>query len=170
MTTRVREDPALAAAAPPLESGMDHAATASLLSTLWDDSVLPALSDFIAVESQSPLFDPEWETNGLLDKSVAILVEWVRAQKVEGLTVEVRPPPLTPHPTPPLDSRCWPALSRLRRVGRSYLRPGSRPSSSSRSPRPPAAPRPAPSCSTGTPTPSRPLSAGRTACLPTSRR
>ena len=102
MTTRVREDPALAAAAPPLESGMDHAATASLLSTLWDDSVLPALSEFIAVESQSPLFDPEWETNGLLDKSVAILVEWVRAQKVEGLTVEVRPPPLTPHPTPPL--------------------------------------------------------------------
>ena len=100
MTTRVREDPALAAAAPPLESGMDHAATASLLSTLWDDSVLPALSEFIAVESQSPLFDPEWETNGLLDKSVAILVEWVRAQKVEGLTVEVRPPPLTPHPTP----------------------------------------------------------------------
>ena len=92
MTTRVREDPALAAAAPPLESGMDHAATASLLSTLWDDSVLPALSEFIAVESQSPLFDPEWETNGLLDKSVAILVEWVRAQKVEGLTVEVRPP------------------------------------------------------------------------------
>ena len=43
--------------------------------------VLPALSDFIAVESQSPLFDPEWETNGLLDKSVAILVEWVRAQE-----------------------------------------------------------------------------------------
>ena len=45
--------------------------------------------DFIAIPSQSPLFDPEWESNGLLDKSIAVLVGWVEAQRIEGLTIEV---------------------------------------------------------------------------------
>jgi acetylornithine deacetylase/succinyl-diaminopimelate desuccinylase-like protein len=31
----------------------------------------------------------QWETNGLLDQSIQVLVDWVRAQKVEGLTVEI---------------------------------------------------------------------------------
>ena len=31
----------------------------------------------------------EWETNGLLDKSIAVLVAWVEAQNIDGLTVEI---------------------------------------------------------------------------------
>ena len=74
---------------PPLESGMDHAAAQGMIDVLWDDSVVPALSKFIEIPSQSPLFDPEWETNGLLDQSIQVLVDWVRNQKIEGLSVEI---------------------------------------------------------------------------------
>ena len=89
-TIRPRSDDAAAAPdEPPLESGMDSSAAQAQIDALWDDSVVPALSEFISIPSQSPLFDPEWETNGLLDQSVQVLVGWVRAQKVEGLTVEI---------------------------------------------------------------------------------
>ena len=74
---------------PPLESGMDSAAAQGMIDGLWDDSVVPALSKFIEIPSQSPLFDPEWETNGLLEQSIEVLVGWVRAQKIEGLSVEI---------------------------------------------------------------------------------
>jgi hypothetical protein len=39
--------------------------------------------------SQSPGFDPEWETNGYQDAAVDLLVNWVKAQAVPGLTLEV---------------------------------------------------------------------------------
>jgi hypothetical protein len=88
MTTRPRTEDTATEELPPIESGLDATASQALLDEHWDKSIIPALSDFIAVPSQSPLFDPEWETNGLLDKSIAILVAWVEAQGIEGLSVE----------------------------------------------------------------------------------
>ncbi|KPA78795.1 Succinyl-diaminopimelate desuccinylase-like protein [Leptomonas pyrrhocoris] len=54
----------------------------------WDASIVPALSAYIAVPNQSPQFDPEWATNGLQEKAFHILIEWVKSQKVQGLTYE----------------------------------------------------------------------------------
>ena len=68
---------------------MDLPAAQALIGGLWESSCLPALANFVGVPSQSPLFDPEWETNGLLDQSIQILVSWVRAQNVPGLTVDL---------------------------------------------------------------------------------
>jgi hypothetical protein len=91
MTTRARpqDEPATSTYAPPLESGMDLPAAQALIGELWESSCLPALANFVEVPSQSPLFDPEWETNGLLDQSIQILVSWVRAQDIPGLTVDL---------------------------------------------------------------------------------
>ena len=35
----------------------------------WDATVVPTLRDYIAIPNQSPLFDPEWQTNGLIDRA-----------------------------------------------------------------------------------------------------
>lgn len=55
----------------------------------WDASITPALSAYIEVPNQSPDFDPEWATNGLMGKAFRILVDWMTAQKVQGLTYEL---------------------------------------------------------------------------------
>jgi hypothetical protein len=35
-------------------------------------------------------FDKEWATNGHMDKAVKLMVDWVHAQNVPGLELEVR--------------------------------------------------------------------------------
>jgi hypothetical protein len=56
----------------------------------WDDSIVPALQDYIRIPNQSPLYDPQWATNGLIDQAVDLMVQWVRNQQVPGLILEVR--------------------------------------------------------------------------------
>lgn len=40
-----------------------------LVEKLFDEQLIPGLSDFIRVPNLSPQFDPEWKTNGLLEKA-----------------------------------------------------------------------------------------------------
>ncbi|CCW69851.1 unnamed protein product [Phytomonas sp. Hart1] len=54
----------------------------------WDTTIIPALSSYIAVPNQSPSFDPEWATNGLMENAFAILINWVKAQNLHGLTLD----------------------------------------------------------------------------------
>lgn len=55
----------------------------------WDDSIVPVLQDYIRIPNQSPLYDPQWATNGLIDQAVDLMVQWVRDQQVPGLVLEV---------------------------------------------------------------------------------
>jgi len=53
-----------------------------------DNNVLPALIDFVAIPNQSQEFDPEFHTNGLIQKAITHCKSWVEAQGVTGLTIE----------------------------------------------------------------------------------
>ena len=68
---------------------MDAERALALSTEMWDTTILPALSAYIEIPNQSPDFDPEWESNGHMDAAVGVMVEWVKAQKVEGLTLQV---------------------------------------------------------------------------------
>ena len=59
------------------------------VSRVWDESILPQLTDYIAIPAKSPLFAPDWEQQGLLDAVVRNAATWVEDQKVAGLTLEV---------------------------------------------------------------------------------
>ncbi|AYU81398.1 peptidase m20/m25/m40 family-like protein [Leishmania donovani] len=54
----------------------------------WDKTIVPAISAYIEVPNQSPQFDPEWATNGLQEKAFGILIDWMNAQNVQGLTYD----------------------------------------------------------------------------------
>jgi hypothetical protein len=43
--------------------------TRAFVSQEWDNSVIPTLCQYIEIENVSPIFDPEWQTNGLIDKA-----------------------------------------------------------------------------------------------------
>jgi len=59
------------------------------VNTAWDDSIVPALQRYIAVPAKSPMFDPDWATHGLLDRVLQDAADWVRAQQVPGLTLDI---------------------------------------------------------------------------------
>lgn len=67
------------------------------ISKTWDDDLVGQLSDYIAIPAKSPLFDPEWAQHGYIDTVVRNAADWVQAQQVRGLTLEiVRLPGRTP--------------------------------------------------------------------------
>ena len=63
----------------------------------WDDEILPTIKDYIRVPNVSPMFDPNWEKNGHMDKALELARAWVEAHKPEGSTLHVgRLPGRTP--------------------------------------------------------------------------
>ncbi len=63
----------------------------------WDEQIVPALVDYIAVPAKSPMFDPDWERHGYIDRVVRDAAQWAERSGVAGLTLEViRLPGRTP--------------------------------------------------------------------------
>jgi acetylornithine deacetylase/succinyl-diaminopimelate desuccinylase-like protein len=79
------------------QTALDAAQTLDQVSRVWDGEIVPQLTDYIRIPAKSPMFDTEWETNGLLDTVARNVASWIEAQKVAGLTLEViRLPGRTP--------------------------------------------------------------------------
>jgi acetylornithine deacetylase/succinyl-diaminopimelate desuccinylase-like protein len=55
----------------------------------WDKEVVPSLCEYIKVENQSPAFDPKFAENGLQEKAMGIIVDWLKHQPVKGLKYEL---------------------------------------------------------------------------------
>jgi acetylornithine deacetylase/succinyl-diaminopimelate desuccinylase-like protein len=53
------------------------------------DKALPVLSSYIEIPNVSPFFDKEWEKNGLINKAMCLLHDWVSKQNVHGLTSKI---------------------------------------------------------------------------------
>ena len=68
---------------------MDPKKTFAYVDGVWEESILPALKDYITIPNQSPVFDKEWASNGLLDQAVQLAANWVKAREVPGLEMEI---------------------------------------------------------------------------------
>jgi acetylornithine deacetylase/succinyl-diaminopimelate desuccinylase-like protein len=67
------------------------------VSAAWDRDIVSQLSDYIAIPAKSPAFDADWAQHGHLETVVQRAADWVLAQQVAGLTLEiVRLPGRTP--------------------------------------------------------------------------
>ncbi len=63
----------------------------------WDRDIVSQLSDYIAIPAKSPAFDADWAQHGHIETVVQRAADWVLAQQVAGLTLEiVRLPGRTP--------------------------------------------------------------------------
>src|SRR5262245_61215843 len=63
----------------------------------WDDSVVPALSDYIRIPNKSPHFDARWQEHGHMDRAMELLRAWCEAHALPGMKMEVvRLPGRTP--------------------------------------------------------------------------
>ncbi|MBZ8140215.1 peptidase M20 [Rubrivivax gelatinosus] len=74
-----------------------HLPLADFVARAWDERIVPALTDYIAVPAKSPMFDADWQAHGYIERVVQDAVAWVEARRVPGLAIEiVRIPGRTP--------------------------------------------------------------------------
>jgi acetylornithine deacetylase/succinyl-diaminopimelate desuccinylase-like protein len=75
----------------------ESAALAAFAARTWDDEIVPALTDYIAVPAKSPMFDAEWARHGHIERVITDAARWVEARGIAGLRLEVvRLPGRTP--------------------------------------------------------------------------
>jgi acetylornithine deacetylase/succinyl-diaminopimelate desuccinylase-like protein len=55
----------------------------------WDEEIVPALTDYIAVPAKSPMYDADWQKNGYIERVVRDAASWVERRKLAGLKLEV---------------------------------------------------------------------------------
>ena len=76
---------------------MDHSTTTSFVDRAYEGSIVPQLFDYIRIPNKSPSFDANWEKAGHMERAVQLIVDWCKAQPIEGLKVSVhRLPGRTP--------------------------------------------------------------------------
>ena len=76
---------------------LDKTALARLVDTQWEQSILPRLTEYVRIPNKSPLYDPQWEKNGHMERAIQLMAAWCREQPLAGATVDiVRSPGRTP--------------------------------------------------------------------------
>jgi acetylornithine deacetylase/succinyl-diaminopimelate desuccinylase-like protein len=73
----------------PVATSFNTAQALSQITAQWDTDIVQQLTDYIAIPAKSPMFDSDWAQHGFIDTVVRNAADWVQAQKVEGLTLEI---------------------------------------------------------------------------------
>lgn len=68
---------------------MDNQKTIDWVEKKWNNDIQPVLEDYIRIPNSSHGFDPEWNTNGLLEKAANLLLEWAKKQEIKGAKYEL---------------------------------------------------------------------------------
>ena len=69
---------------------MDLERLRAALAKTWDESILERLTAYVRIPNKSPMFDPQWESNGHMEAATRLMADWCRAQPVPGMRVDVR--------------------------------------------------------------------------------
>jgi acetylornithine deacetylase/succinyl-diaminopimelate desuccinylase-like protein len=70
---------------------MNEAKLKTTIGAIWDDAVVPSLTEYIRIPNKSPSFDPDWAKHGFMDDAVTLMERWARAQlsPIAGARLEV---------------------------------------------------------------------------------
>ena len=56
---------------------------------VWDEEIVPAITNYIAIPAKSPMFDADWQKNGYIERVIRDAASWVQSKQVAGLKLEV---------------------------------------------------------------------------------
>jgi acetylornithine deacetylase/succinyl-diaminopimelate desuccinylase-like protein len=68
---------------------MDNIKTTEFVNAMWDDSIIPEISEYIKVPNKSPHFDPDWDEHGHMETAVQMLEKWCLEQPIKDMQVEI---------------------------------------------------------------------------------
>ncbi len=63
--------------------------TQPFIDELWDESIVPALIDYIRIPNKSPMFDPDWQAHGHMDAAVKLVAGWCESHAAVGMSMQV---------------------------------------------------------------------------------
>ena len=76
---------------------IDSDRVSAFVQGVWDQDIVPALTEYIRIPAKSPMFDAQWAEHGHIDRAVELITNWARRRRIEGLQIEVvRIPGRTP--------------------------------------------------------------------------
>ncbi len=67
----------------------ESSAIAAFAEQVWDEQIVPALTDDIAIPAKSPMFDADWAQHGHIERVVRNAASWVEGRRIAGLKLEV---------------------------------------------------------------------------------
>jgi acetylornithine deacetylase/succinyl-diaminopimelate desuccinylase-like protein len=70
---------------------MDFPKLTSFMTRIWDDEIVPALTEYIRVPNKSPAFDVDWEKHGYMEQAVEMFTAWAQSKlkSFPGASLEV---------------------------------------------------------------------------------
>ena len=71
----------------------------AFMEKIWEDEIIPVLTDYIRIPNKSPAFDADWEKHGHMEKAVTMFADWAKTKlgQLPGSKLEVvRLPGRTP--------------------------------------------------------------------------
>jgi len=67
----------------------EASALAAFAARTWDEEIVPAVTNYIAIPAKSPMFDADWVANGHIERVITDAARWVESKQVAGLKLEV---------------------------------------------------------------------------------
>ena len=68
---------------------LDPVALQDHVDAAWNGGIVAELQRYIAVPAKSPMFDADWAAHGHIERVLQSAADWVRAQQVDGLKLEI---------------------------------------------------------------------------------
>ncbi len=68
---------------------MDTSRLAQDIARHWQTEIIQQLTEYIVIPAKSPLFDPDWQAHGHIDRAVDLAVNWARKQAIAGMQIEI---------------------------------------------------------------------------------
>ena len=56
---------------------------------VWEDEIVPTITEYISIPNVSPMFDRDWQAHGHMDRALELAKSWVEAHQPEGSTLHV---------------------------------------------------------------------------------
>ncbi len=68
---------------------MDSAKLRARVEQVWEESIVPAITEYIRIPAKSPGFEPDWAAKGHLHAAVRLIEGWCKARPIPGLKTEI---------------------------------------------------------------------------------
>jgi len=70
---------------------MDFSRIAEFMDRIWDEDIIPVLTDYIRIPCKSPAFDKDWDKHGHMEQAVTMFADWAGAKlkQLPGASLEV---------------------------------------------------------------------------------
>jgi len=59
---------------------MDFSGIAGFMNRIWDEDIIPVLTDYIRIPCKSPAFDKDWDKHGHIEQAVKMFADWAAAK------------------------------------------------------------------------------------------